>query len=229
MNEYLSAMTDIIEEQGGFVDKYIGDAIVAVFGAPLDDPDHATHAVHAALRCAARLPELGRVAAAFNHQAVRQRIGLNSGEALVGNIGSQRRFNYTVMGDMVNLASRLESANRFYGTTIMASAATMALTGSAFLWREIDAIRVKGRTGSVKVFEPLGIAGKVTAERSARALAHAEGLARLRARDFAGAAEIFVKSAEHDQASALFAARALELARCPPDDDWDPVNTLDEK
>ena len=111
MNEYLSAMTDVIEAHGGFVDKYFGDAIVAVFGAPLDDPHHATNAVRAALRCAAALGTLDRVTAAFG-VTVRQRIGLNSGAALVGNIGSRRRFNYTVMGDVVNLASRLEGANK---------------------------------------------------------------------------------------------------------------------
>ncbi len=111
MNEYLTAMTDVIEAHGGFVDKYIGDAIVAVFGAPLDDPDHARNAVHAALECTARLATIERVHAAFG-AALRQRIGINSGDALVGNIGSRRRFNYTVMGDMVNLASRLEGLNK---------------------------------------------------------------------------------------------------------------------
>ena len=95
INDYLSAMTDVIEEHGGFVDKYFGDAIVAVFGAPVDDPHHATNAVRAALRCSASLGALDRVTAAFG-TAMRQRIGLNSGEALVGNIGSRRRFKYTV-------------------------------------------------------------------------------------------------------------------------------------
>ena len=130
MNAYLSAMTDIIEAHGGFVDKYIGDAIVAVFGAPLDDPDHATQ--RGARRAAMRRDssaELDRIQAAFEGRALRQRIGLNSGEALVGNIGSRRRFNYTVMGDMVNLASRLEGANKVFGTTIMASETTVALAG----------------------------------------------------------------------------------------------------
>jgi class 3 adenylate cyclase/CHASE2 domain-containing sensor protein len=229
MNEYLSAMTDIIEAHGGFVDKYIGDSIVAVFGAPLDDPDHAAKAVRAALRCAARLPELDRVAAAFQGRTVRQRIGLNSGEVLVGNIGSRRRFNYTVMGDMVNLASRLEGANKFYATTIMASEATMTLTGSAFAWREIDAIRVKGRVGWTRVFEPLGAAGAVSAEQAAHAKAYAEGLARFRARDFAGAAEAFARSAGNDPPSALFLARAQRLARSPPGPDWEPNNALEEK
>ena len=188
MNEYLSAMTDVIEAHGGFVDKYIGDAIVAVFGAPLDDPDHATHAVQAALQCAQKLGELEKVKSAFGGN-VRQRIGLNSGEALVGNIGSRRRFNYTVMGDMVNLASRLEGANKLYGTTIIASDATVALTGAAFAWRELDAIRVKGRTQAVKIYEPLGESGQVAPEDLARAQAYGDGLARYRARDFAGAAD----------------------------------------
>jgi adenylate cyclase len=229
MNEYLSAMTDIIEAHGGFVDKYIGDSIVAVFGAPLDDPNHAAQAVRAALRCAARLPELDRVAAAFQNRTVRQRIGLNSGEALVGNIGSRRRFNYTVMGDTVNLASRLEGANKFYATTVMASEATMALTGSAFAWREIDAIGVKGRVGWTRVFEPLGTAGAVSTEQAAYAKAYAEGLARFRARDFAGAAEAFARSAGDDPPSALFLARARRLERSPPGPDWEPNNALEEK
>ena len=202
MNEYLSAMTDVIEAQGGFVDKYIGDAIVAVFGAPLDDPEHAANAVHAALRCAARLP-LDRVNAAFG-RTVRQRIGLNSGEALIGNIGSRRRFNYTVMGDMVNLASRLEGTNKFYGTTVIASEATVELTGRAFVWRELDAIRVKGRSQPVRIFEPLGAADEVAPDLTSRAQAYGEGLARYRARDFAAAAEQFARVAGDDLAVGAF-------------------------
>jgi adenylate cyclase len=100
---------------------------------------------------------LDRVNAAFGG-TVRQRIGLNSGEALVGNIGSRRRFNYTVMGDVVNLASRLEGSNKLYGTTVIAAEATVALTGAAFVWRELDAIRVKGRRQAVRIFEPLAYA-----------------------------------------------------------------------
>jgi adenylate cyclase len=229
MNEYLSAMTDIIEAHGGFVDKYIGDAVVAVFGAPHDDPDHATNAVRAALLCAARLPELDRVAAAFQGRTLKQRIGLNSGEAIVGNIGSRRRFNYTVLGDTVNLASRLEGANKFYATTIMASEATKALTGSTFAWREIDTIRVKGRVDAGNVFEPLGDADKIKPEQAAHAKAYADGLARFRARDFAGAAEAFATAAKDDAPSALFLARAKEYVRVPPGPDWEPINTLEEK
>jgi adenylate cyclase len=223
MNEYLSAMADVIEAHGGFVDKYIGDAVVAVFGAPVDDPHHATNAVHAALQCAARLGTLDRVNATFGRR-LRQRIGLNSGEALVGNIGSRRRFNYTVMGDTVNLASRLEGSNKLYGTTIIASEATVELTRRAFAWRELDAIRVKGRSQAVRIFEPLGVAGEIAPELISRAQAYGEALTRYRARDFAGAAEQFARVAGDDPPAALFLERARRLAQHPPGPDWEPVN-----
>jgi adenylate cyclase len=227
MNTYLTAMTDIIEAHGGFVDKYIGDAIVAVFGAPLDDPDHAVHAVRAALACRARLEELDRHATAFNGQKLSARIGLNSGEALVGNIGSHRRFNYTAMGDAVNLASRLEAANKHFTTTIMASQATVSLANATFAWRELGAIRVKGRNQPVKVFEPLAVAGEESVEQKTQAAAYAEALACWRARDFAGAAQRFSAIAETDPPSALFAKYATEFAKRPPGPDWEPVTTLE--
>jgi adenylate cyclase len=149
-------MTDVIEQHGGFVDKYIGDGIVAVFGAPVEGTDHAVQAVHAALHCCSDLVEFNRMAAASNSQTLAHRIGLNSGQAVVGNIGSRRRFNYTVIGDSVNLASRLEGANKQYGTSILASEATVKLTGNTFRWREIGTIRVHGRVQPVRVYEPIG-------------------------------------------------------------------------
>ncbi len=229
MNEYLSAMTDVIEAHGGFVDKYIGDAIVAVFGAPVDDPAHAASAVRAALGCRSRLDQINAGAPGLAGRRLAQRIGLNSGEALVGNIGSRRRFNYTVMGDTVNLASRLEGANKFYGTAIMAAEATMSAAGSGFAWRELDAIRVKGRAAPVHVFEPIAEAGRATPERAAQAAAYAEGLARWRARDFAAARDAFARFADADPAAALFRARAAAFAADPPGSDWEPVATLTEK
>ena len=228
MNEYLSAMTDIIEEEGGYVDKYIGDSIVAVFGAPVDDPDHARHAVRAALRCRTRLEELNRKDA-FQGYQLGHRIGLNSGEALVGNIGSRRRFNYTVMSDAVNLASRLEGANKYFGTSIMASEMTVALTGATFAWRELDAIRVKGRLHPVRIYDPLAETGQETPEQSAHAAIYAEGLARWRARDFGAAAERFARIAAVDPPAALFAARAKKLVVHAPGEDWEPICTLEGK
>lgn len=229
MNTYLAAMTDIVETHGGYVDKYIGDAIVAVFGAPADDRDHARSAVRAALACRERLAQLNRNDPAFRSRPLQHRIGLNSGPALVGNIGSRRRFNYTVMGDAVNLASRLEGANKFFGTDILASEATVASCGETFAWREIDAIRVKGRTQAVHVFEPLATAGAETAEQTARGGAYAEALAAWRARDFGAAAAGFARFAATDAPAARFAQRAQDLAVQPPGTDWEPVNTLEGK
>jgi adenylate cyclase len=229
MNAYLSAMTDIIEECGGYVDKYIGDSIVAVFGAPADDPDHARNAVHAALRCRARLAELNRTAAEFQGHRVAHRIGLNSGEALVGNIGSRRRFNYTVMSDAVNLASRLEGANKYFGTSIMASEMTVSLTGTSFAWRELDAIRVKGRHQPVRIHEPLAETGSVAPEQAACAAVYAEGLARWRAGDFQGAVESLRPIAESDPPAATLLKRSVALELHPPEPDWEPVFTLEGK
>lgn len=229
MNEYLSGMTDIIEGHGGYVDKYIGDSIVAMFGAPADDPDHARNAVRAALKCHEKLADLNANNPAFAGHGLSHRIGLNSGEAVVGNIGSRRRFNYTVMSDTVNVASRLEGANKYYGTAIMASETTMAQTGDTFAWRELDAIRVMGRGEAIKVFEPLADKGAESAEQVKVAAAYAEGLAGWRARAFAKAADAFARMAETDPASASFAKRAQALAADPPPPDWIPVNTLEGK
>jgi len=228
MNEYLSAMTDIIEEEGGFVDKYIGDAIVAVFGAPADDPGHAASAVRAALRCRQRLEEINASVEPFKSRPVGQRIGLNSGEVLVGNIGSRRRFNYTVMGDAVNLASRLEGANKYFGTSIMAAQATVDLAGPTFAWRELDWIRVKGRDQPVRIYEALA-EGEPSADQRAHAAIYAAGLERWRAGDFEAAADRFRESASSDPAAAKFLVRALELAAKPPGAGWEPVNTLGDK
>lgn len=229
MNAYLSEMTDIIERHGGYIDKYIGDSIVAVFGAPVDDPDHAANAVRAALECCRRLEELNRGHAAFRLHRLAHRIGLNSGEALVGNIGSHRRFNYTVMSDAVNVASRLEGANKFFGTSVMASETTVAKSGAAFAWRELDAIRVKGRNEAIRVYEPLGEAGAPTAEQATAVAAYAEGLACWQARQFGKAAECFAGVAVIDPPAALFEVRAKRLAEHPPSPDWTAVTTLEGK
>jgi hypothetical protein len=133
------------------------------------------------------------------------------------------------MGDVVNLASRLEGSNKRYGTTVIASEATVTLTGRTFVWRELDAIRVKGRRQAVRIFEPLGVAGEVAPELLSRAQAYGEGLTRYRARDFAAAAEQFARAARDDPPSALFLERARQLAQQPPGPDWEPVNTQEEK
>jgi class 3 adenylate cyclase/CHASE2 domain-containing sensor protein len=225
MNVYLSAMTDIIEEHGGFVDKYIGDAIVAVFGAPLDDPHHARNAARAALACQAKLGALNAdPAQPFRGKKLGARIGLNTGRALVGNMGSARRFNYTVMGDTVNLASRLEGANKYFGSAIMVSDATRQAAGEdGFVWRELDRAKVKGRAAPVGIHEPL------PAEKAEFAEPYAAALSRHRARDFAGAKAILEAAAARDPAAASFLARVGECLADPPGPDWDAVTELEGK
>jgi adenylate cyclase len=226
MNRYLSAMGDVIEAQGGFIDKYVGDAIVAVFGAPMDDPRHAEHGVRAALTCCERLEMLNAESRTMNAPALAHRIGLNSGRAVVGNVGSKRRFNYTVMGDAVNLASRLEGANRFFGTSIIASENTVELAGSTIAWRELDFVRVKGRAEALRIFEPLAISGYETEDQIARTERYGEGLALWRMGDIAAAAAMFACFADVDPPSARFLERLRKVEQDPPQKNWDPIFTL---
>jgi class 3 adenylate cyclase len=230
MNEYLTAMTDIVMAHEGFIDKYIGDAIDGVFGAPADDPEHALHAVKAALASRSRLHEMNAAGlAVLGPRKLQQRIGLHTGVGIVGNIGSKQRFNYTVMGDSANMASRLEGANKFYGTTILASEATVHLAGPAVVWREIDTVRVVGRTGHVRVYEPMGLAGEMTEERVSLIEIYAEGLRCWRSGDFAGAARSFERLSETDPPARFFLKRCRQLVQEPPAAGWDHIHALDSK
>jgi adenylate cyclase len=230
MNEYLTAMTDIIMEHGGFIDKYIGDAIDGVFGAPADDPDHALHAVQAALACRAKLLEMNSAQLEnFRGRSLNQRIGLHTGVGTVGNIGSRRRRNYTVMGDSANLASRLEGANKFYGTTILASQATAKLAAPAIALREIDLVRVVGRSEPVGIYEPIGGYAQLTEQQSSLLRFYAEGLRCWRSRDFSCAVQNFESISEHDPPARFFLERARQLVRQPPPCDWDPIHVLESK
>ena len=218
MNAYLTSMGEAIEQAGGFVDKFVGDAIVAIFGAPIMSANHAAEAVTAALECQSRLE-------AFNREhapPVRHRIGLNTGEALIGNIGSQRRFNYTAFGENVNLASRLEQANTSLGTSILAAESVAIATRDAFFWREIDTIRVRGRSAPVTVFEPLCRRGEETQTQSEKVQAYAEGLVAWRARKFRQAEAAFSRFPE-DPPAALFRQRCRALVEDPPDNRWEPI------
>ena len=157
LNEYLSEMTRIILEEGGTIDKYIGDEIMAEFGAPLVSEHHANQAVSAALKMQIRLRDLRRTWAMKHLPALQCRIGIHTGSVIIGNMGSDRVFDYTVIGDAANLASRLEGANKRYNTYLMISESTyQALTPSRFLTRMLGVIKVKGREREVKVFEVYG-------------------------------------------------------------------------
>jgi hypothetical protein len=133
------------------------------------------------------------------------------------------------MGDAVNVASRLEGANKYYGTTIIASETTVTATASTFAWRELDAVRVKGRTTPLKIYELLDEAGQETPQQREAAGAYAQGLAHWRVREFDAAAKSFSGAAEFDRTSALFCKRASDLAKSPPGSDWDPVSSLESK
>jgi adenylate cyclase len=158
LNDYLTDMSDIIMEEGGYVDKYIGDAIVAFWNAPLDQSTHAVRAVRALVRCQRRLAERRPYYQQKTGVVLKARIGMNTGEVTVGNMGSRDRFNYTVLGDAANLAARLEGANKVFGTYNMISETTWLQTQGQFLARELGRIRVVGRDKPVRVYEILGFA-----------------------------------------------------------------------
>ncbi len=162
LNQYLTQMTNIVFEQGGTLDKYVGDAIMAFWGAPLEDLDHAYHACVTALTMQR---EMEKIRARFREELnieLFMRVGLNTGEVIVGNVGSHIRFNYTVIGDHVNLASRLEGVNKQYHTYIMASENTYEKTKDRFEFRKLDIIRVKGKREPVAIFELLCEKGKLS-------------------------------------------------------------------
>ena len=230
LNTYLSAMTDIVEENVGFVDKYIGDAIVAVFGAPLLEPiPHAISAVQTALQCQKKLAEMQGEFGLPGAPTVAARIGINSGEMLVGNIGSRKRFNYTVMGDAVNLAARLEGVNKVYGTSTLVSDRTVELCQGAFEFREIDRVRVVGRDTPVTIYEPLGAPGTVDPDTRKLISTYSEALKLFRDRKFGDAAEVFETIADKDRASVAFLEHCIDFLTDPPDEHWDGVIDMTSK
>ncbi len=233
LNEYFSIMVDVILERGGFLDKYIGDAIMAVFGAPFTNPEDADHAVQAAIGMfgALRILNIRRVAA--GRDPVLMGLGINSDEVVSGNIGSEKRMDYTVIGDGVNLASRLESANKQYGTQILISEFTARDLRKSYLTREVDKIVVKGKHQPVSVFEVLDWVEDPTSEKLARRLAlWPEALDLYRHRRFTDARKLFDEARQLEPADSL--AR-IYVERCgffleqQPPPDWDGVWVMKEK
>jgi adenylate cyclase len=228
LNTYFAAVTEIVERHHGFVDKFIGDAVVAIFGAPIEDPDHALDAVRAAIAIRAASADAARELARSGGRSPATRIGVNTGPVVIGNIGSPRRFNYTAMGDAVNLASRLEGVNKRYGTLVLVSDATAQACGEAIVFREVDTVAVKGRERPVALFEPLGLAGELALDALARREVFAKALRLWRLGSFAAAARAFETLADGDPAAAHFAVLARELAADPPAD-WRGVSILTDK
>lgn len=231
LNHYLGAMTEIIFAREGMLDKYIGDAVMAVWGAPLPQPDHARRACLAALEMVDRLEAVNRHGSERGWPRLEMGCGLNTGPMVFGNMGSEQHLALTVMGDNVNLASRLEGANKVYGTKVLASAATVAAAGDAVVAREIELLRVKGRREPVAVFEILG-RGAERAQWMALLEPFDAGIAAYRARRWEAADEAFaavLALRPEDGPAALYRDRCRAYRADPPGDDWDPVITSTSK
>jgi len=223
---YLQTMTATLHEHQGSVDKFIGDGILAMFNAPLPLHDHAAAACRAALAAHARVQRLNKAWTESGQPVLRTRIGLHTGQAIIGNIGTPERFDYTVIGDVVNLASRLEGLNKVYRTFILASEHVVQATEDAFEWRSLDRVAVVGRTSWTGVYELLGEQGSVDPDLLTARDRYEEGFSAYVSREFSQAAELFGEALvkrPSDSAADKLRCRALELARDPPAADWDGV------
>ena len=232
LNKYLSAMTDIILQHRGNVNKYLGDGIMAIFGAPRGDPNHASLACFAALDSQAALVKRREQWKAEGQPEISARIGINSGWLVVGNMGSQARMEYTVMGDTVNLSSRLEGANKYYDTLILLGPRTYELAAPDIEAREIDRMRVKGKKEPVVVFELLARKGGLSVEQQRVVATYVEGLEAYKRRDFKTAAAQFQAALAldpRDGPSRVYLERAKEYFMAPPPADWDGVYELKSK
>ena len=231
LNEYFTEMVDVIFQHGGILDKYMGDGIMALFGAPLVGPNDSDNAVATADAMMARLSELNLRRAAAGQEELAIGIGFSTGPTVVGNIGSVRRLDYTVIGDTVNLASRLEGATKQYGAKVVLSEMTVRDLKRPATLRELDLMRVKGKDHPVAVYESLGYRAH---EPGLPALLemHATGLKAYRARDWKAAGRAFDAALElypTDGPAAVYRERCRLLARTPPAADWDGVWNLTEK
>ncbi len=233
LNEYLSAMTAIVFANQGFLDKYEGDAIMAVFGVPVPREDHAVCACKAALEMQRKLAKLRPKWQAEGKPELEARIGINSGPMIAGNIGGEQRFDYTVIGDSVNLASRLEGANKAYGTSILISAFTYELLNGQFVTRELDLLRVKGKTLPVRVYELVAEHPRELAGHQLRALQlFAEGLQAYRERRWEEALanfEAVLAIRPDDGPAQVYCQRCRVFQESPPLPDWDGVFEMKSK
>ncbi|NNM00279.1 MAG: adenylate/guanylate cyclase domain-containing protein, partial [Gammaproteobacteria bacterium] len=232
INEFLSAMIDIAMEEGGTVERFLGDAVMVIWGAPTAQPDHAERACRAALTMAERIRTISRQEAARMGVPISVRIGINSGSMIAGNIGANRRFNYTVLGDCVNLAARLEGVNKLYGTTILVGSATEAALDKDIERRFIDTVRVKGRGEPEQIYELLGRRGTVPGMRREAAERYGKAWKLYRAQRWDEAAALFDRCAEidsDDDAARAMAQRCRRFEKQPPGDDWDGVFDIETK
>jgi adenylate cyclase len=231
MSEFFQLATEAIEGHEGTLDKFLGDGLLAFFNAPLDVPDHAVKACIAALEIRDRLAAAEPGRAAHDRPRLRARFGINTGEVLVGNIGTDERFAYTVIGDNANLASRLEGLNKQYGTMILASEAVRRATGDRFAWRQIDRVAVVGRIGPTTVHELLGVPAMVSPAQLVLRDEYEAAMEFYYAGHFAEALRrLNTIRASHpdDLPTRVLAARCPALAEEPPSN-WDGIFVAERK
>lgn len=227
LSEYFTDMTAQIFDHHGMLKEYVGDELMAIFGAPVEQPDHAVRACGAALAMKERLRLLRQAWTEMGRPPLRARTGINSGPMLVGNMGSAYRFSYGVLGDHVNLASRLEGLNKAYGTEIMIGENTARMLNGAFILRELDWVRVKGREQMISIFELVAKSEAPLPMDLEGTLKHyAKGLAAYRQRDWETALGRFRRAVElspEDGPSKAMTTRCEAYLESPPEEDWDGV------
>lgn len=230
LNIYFEIIGKEIKTHGGIIERFVGDAVIALFGAPLSDEDHALNSVRCALAIdnafAVKQDQLGLPPG----MEALTRIGLNSGDMVIGNVGAEQRFAYTAMGDNVNLAARLESGGKQFGTTILVGEATKNLCGDNIVFRHVDKIRVVGRANPVDIYEPLGLADNISDQALDLKKRYEAALKMIQIQEFSTARARLEELAKGgDLVSTKTLGRLAALEASPPGDDWDGVTNLTEK
>ncbi len=233
LNDYFSIMVDIILDHNGILDKYIGDAMMAVFGAPFATSEDADNALQGAIEMVVALRRFNQTRVSAGEDPVHMGVGINTDEVLSGNIGSIKRMDYTVIGDGVNLASRLESANKLYGTKILISENTAQALRKDYRLREVDKIRVKGKNEPVSVFAVMDCHDEQSFPRMNEVLArYQHGLEHYHNRNWSMAQTLFAEALSlnpNDSVSGLYLKRCQHFHTTPPADDWDGIWTMTSK
>ncbi len=231
MNEFLTPMTRVIHERRGTIDKYMGDAIMAFWGAPLDDPGHARHAVQAGMDMIAKIAEMNKSFLAKGWPEIKIGIGINSGPMSVGNMGSAFRVAYTALGDAVNLGSRLEGLTKYYGVSILVSESTKEAT-PLYAYREVDRVRVKGKEQPLSIFEPLGLKSEMDDKWKAELKLYREAIRLYRAQDWDTAEMNFLNLRRSSRSPGLYSIyvnRIAQFRKTPPPRGWEGVHDHKEK
>jgi adenylate cyclase len=227
LNEYFTVMTDIVLKYRGTLDKYIGDAIMAFYGAPIKQEDHSLAACYTALNMLAALQELRETWSTRNLPQLHMRVGIHTGEVTVGNIGSAKRFNYTVMGDAVNVASRLEGLNKAYGTAILIGESAARIVRKNFVLREVDLVQVAGRGQAMPIYELLApVTTGLPRDQEKAISVYASGLEAYRQRRWREALQLFAEVSalwEEDGPARTMLERCHIYQAAPPPDEWEGV------